>query len=44
MVQLFLTDLLIVSAASAVFLLEIDTQNQTGKMDTVKTAIFQWFL
>lgn len=44
MVQLFLTDLLIVSAASAGFLLEIDTHNQMGMMDAVKTAIFQWFL
>lgn len=41
MVQLFLTDLLIVSAAGAGFLLEIDTHTQTGKMDSVKTAIFQ---
>lgn len=41
MVQLFLTDLLIVSAASAGFLLEIDTPNQVGKTDAVKTAIFQ---
>lgn len=41
MVELFLTDVLIMSAASIVFLLEIDTRNQMGKMDAVKIAIFQ---